>query len=224
MNSIRPSLSERLADQIVDLISAQNLASGDVLESSRRLAERFAVTTPTVREALRRLEATDVISLRHGSGIYIGAGFGRSVLANPHRPKISHKSVLELIETRLVLEPGIAAEAARRHDAGALDRLQAATANALVPPVEGVRPGLNFHVELAAATGNALLWETMEALLHQKASQQTAIRFHYDDRDRDHAEHLAILAAVREGDCQSAETLTREHLAAIRDLIARKGA
>ncbi|HEV6953440.1 MAG TPA: FCD domain-containing protein [Promicromonospora sp.] len=216
MTQSRASFSEQLADDIVRLIRSESLGPGDALESSRDLAKRFAVTTPTVREALRRLEATGVVELRHGSGTYIGPGIERTVLANPHRPRITRSSVIELAEARLVIEPGIAALAASARDAAALQRLEAATATALEPPVHGHRPALNFHVELAAASGNGLLRETLEALLHVRADEQTEIRFRYDDRQRDHAEHRDILAAVRDGDAAAAERLTREHLTTIR--------
>ncbi|GAB4085868.1 FadR/GntR family transcriptional regulator [Myceligenerans cantabricum] len=215
MTQGRASFSEQLADDIVRLIRTERLGPGDVLESSRDLAKRFDVTTPTVREALRRLEATGAVELRHGSGTYIGAGIERTVLANPHRPHITRAAVTELVQARLVLEPGIAAAAAAARDAAALQRLEAAAATALRPPVRGVRPALNFHVELAAASGNNLLRETVDALLHVRATEQTEIRFRYDDRERDHAEHLEILAAVRDGDRAAAGSLTRAHLETI---------
>jgi DNA-binding FadR family transcriptional regulator len=220
MTQGRASFSERLADDIVALIRAEQLAPGDALESSRDLAKRFEVTTPTVREALRRLEATGVVELRHGSGTYIGPGLERTLLANPHRPHITRQSVLELAQARLVIEPGIAALAATVRDDPALERLDAAAANALQPPARGVRPALHFHVELARASGNPLLLQTVEALLAVRAEEQVEIRFRYDDRERDHAEHLEILGAIRAGDAATAEGLTREHLTTIRDAIA----
>jgi DNA-binding FadR family transcriptional regulator len=220
MTQGRASFSERLADDIVALIRAEQLAPGDALESSRDLAKRFEVTTPTVREALRRLEATGVVELRHGSGTYIGPGLERTLLANPHRPTITRQSVLELAQARLVIEPGIAALAATVRDDAALEGLDAAAANALQPPTRGVRPALHFHVELARASGNPLLLQTVEALLAVRAEEQVEIRFRYDDRERDHAEHLEILGAIRAGDAATAEGLTREHLTTIRDAIA----
>lgn len=220
MTSRERTLSERLADDIVTIIRTENLAAGDVLESSRDLARRFSVTTPTVREALRRLEAIGAVEFRHGSGTYVGAGVDRRVLANPHRPDIDSTAVLELVEARLVLEPSIAAAAARaRHETG-LRQLEAAASNALHPPDGDTRPAVHFHVALAATTGNDLLRETVESLLHVKAREQIAIRHRYDDRARDHAEHLQILEAVRAGDAAAAERLTSEHLSSIRAAIA----
>ena len=87
--------------------------------------------------------------------------------------------------------------------------------NALHPPVGDLRPAVHFHVALAATSGNALLRETVEALLHIRARDQVEIRHRYDDRERDHAEHVALLEAVRGGDPDLADRLCREHLASI---------
>ncbi|WP_224386560.1 FadR/GntR family transcriptional regulator [Pseudonocardia sp. ICBG1293] len=209
------TLSERLADDIMEIIRAGNLGPGDQLASSRDLARRFEVTTPTVREALRRLEATGAVEFRHGSGTYVGAGVGRRLLANPHRPSRTSDGVHELVRARLVLEPPIAAAAARERDAAGLAMLAESVTNALHPPVGDLRPAVHFHVALAATSGNALLRETVEALLHVRAHDQVEIRHRYDDRERDHAEHVALLDAVRSGDADRAERLCREHLASI---------
>lgn len=213
------SLSERLADSIVEIIRDEQLAPGEALASSRDLAKRFDVTTPTVREALRRLEATGIVEFRHGSGTYVGAGIDRRVLANPHRPTIDRESVLELVDARLVLEPPIAAAAARVRAPEAMSRLEAAVTNALHPPAGDTRPAVHFHVALAAASGNRLLEESMEALLHVRVREQLEIRHRYDDRERDHTEHAHILTAIRDGDPSAAETLTRKHLESIRRAI-----
>jgi GntR family transcriptional regulator, transcriptional repressor for pyruvate dehydrogenase complex len=214
------SLSERLADDIVSIIREDRLEPGDLLASSRELARRFSVTTPTVREALRRLEATGVVEFRHGSGTYVGPGVGRRLIANPHQPSIDRDSVLELVDARLVLEPSIAAAAARARDAAGLEQMDAAVTNALHPPSGDARPAVHFHVALAATTGNNLLRETVEALLHVRVREQIEIRHRYDDRGRDHAEHVRILDAVRGGDAELAQRLTAEHLASIRGTIS----
>ncbi|NGN67007.1 FadR family transcriptional regulator [Streptomyces sp. A7024] len=213
------SLSARLADDIVEIIRAERLAPGDAIASSRELAKRFEVTTPTVREALRRLEATGVVEFRHGSGTYVGPGVHRRLLANPHLPRSSRESVLELVEARLVVEPAIAAAAARLREPEAVRQLETASRNALLPPEESLRQSVHFHVALAEASHNPLLRETIEALLHVRAREQVEIRFRYNDRDRDHAEHVQIFEAVRDGDAAAAERLTHDHLAAIRDAV-----
>lgn len=217
----RPSLSEQLADSIVELIHEQHLEPGDTLESSRHLAQRFDVTTPTIREALRRLEASSVVEMRHGSGVYVADGLTRQIMSNPHRSPITIDGVLELAEARLAIEPVIARLAAEHRDADSLALLEAAAQNALKDPVHGHRPELHFHVQLAGCSGNSLLSQTVDALLLVRSQDQVEIRMHYNDREQDHAEHLGILDAVRDGDVDAAEELTRAHLTKIRDVVRR---
>lgn len=216
------SLSERIADGIVGLIRTDDLQPGDALTSSRELARHFDVTTPTIREALRRLEATDVIRFRHGSGTYVGDGMRRRLMANPHIGFTDLDSVLELVRARIVLEPSIAATAAAQRTDAHLAALDRASDNALRPQQGDERPDIHFHVALAAATGNPLLTETIEALLHVRRADQVAIRHEYADRERDHDEHLEILTALRDRDAVAAADLTRTHLESIHDSIAAR--
>jgi GntR family transcriptional regulator, transcriptional repressor for pyruvate dehydrogenase complex len=123
------------------------------------------------------------------------------------------------VEARLVVEPSIAAAAALARDETGLAQLAAAVTNALHPPEGDLRPAVHFHVALAATTGNDLLRETVEALLHVRVKEQIEIRHRYDDRERDHTEHVQILEAVRAGDADLAHRLTAAHLTSIRRAI-----
>ena len=226
-----PSLSDRLTEAILGIIRDADLGPGDAIPSARELAKRFELTTPTIREALRKLEATGAVEFRHGSGTYVGPTINNVVLANPHRPPITKESVLQLIGARLLLEPAVAAQAANVQATAApsasggagsggrsLEKLEAAVTNALTPP-GGPAFALNFHVELAAASGNPVVEELVGSLLKVRVREQQQIRQLYDNRKRDYEEHRAIFEAVQAGDAAAAEQLTREHLDHIRKAI-----
>ncbi|MFI5709453.1 FadR/GntR family transcriptional regulator [Kribbella sp. NPDC051620] len=227
---VAPSLSDRLTEAILGIIRDADLGPGDAIPSARELAKRFELTTPTIREALRKLEATGAVEFRHGSGTYVGPTINNVVLANPHRPPITKNSVLQLIGARLLIEPAVAAQAATAQATAAagdgaeaeggqsLEKLEAAVTNALTPP-GGPAFALNFHVELAAASGNPVVEELIGSLLKVRLREQQQIRQLYDNRKRDYEEHRAIFEAVRTGDAAAAEQLTREHLDHIRQAI-----
>ncbi|MCQ0005082.1 FadR/GntR family transcriptional regulator [Actinomadura madurae] len=105
----RPSLADALTERMLELIRSDGLRPGDRLPSARELSQRFAVTTPTLREALRRLEATGAIQLRHGSGIYVGADLERVVIPNPNVGELEADRLLQLLDARLLIEPPLAA-------------------------------------------------------------------------------------------------------------------
>lgn len=215
------SLSERLASGLLDLIADQRLTPGDALPTVRDLAARFSVTPPTMREALRRLQATDAVQLRHGSGVYVGQGIFRTLLPNPNSAPIQDELVLQLVEARLTIEPGIAALSAQHRNEDDLARLELALDTALRDRTDA-KPQLNFHRELANAAGNQVLFEVVDSLLAVRGREQRKVRLLIDDRRRDYDQHRAIFAAVRDGDPAAAERLTRDHLRQLRDDIAER--
>jgi len=219
----RPSLSDALTERVLELIQAGGLRPGDRLPSARELSERFAVTTPTLREALRRLEATGAVQMRHGSGIYVGADLERVVIPNPNVRRLQADQMLQLLDARLLIEPPLAAMTARRADHADLDRLRTALDQA-GRHLEGEDAELDtanrtFHRAAARASGNAVLGEVIDSLLSVHAGEQREILRIFDDRTRDHDEHRAILAAMRAGDAERAEELMRAHLLDVKSVI-----
>lgn len=209
-------LVERLTREIVSTIRTEDLRPGQSLPSAKVLAERFEVTVPTVREALRRLEATGSVELRHGSGTYVREAINRRILDNPHYVPVDLAAAIELLDARIAIEPGIAELAAKVQDAEAVASMSSALDNAL--QVETAVPAGHFHVELARASGNRALHEMLVSLLAIHSRTQQAARTSYD-RLRDHDEHADILDAIRRGDGFEASHRTRKHLEAIKAAV-----
>jgi GntR family transcriptional repressor for pyruvate dehydrogenase complex len=222
----RPSLADALTGRLLALIRDGRLRPGDRLPSARALAERFAVATPTVREALRRLEGTGTVELRHGSGVYVSAGVDRVVLPNPNLGALAGDRLLHVLDARLLIEPSLAALAATRRDPAALATMAGPLARAagLVrgEDAELQQATMAFHAALAAASGNSVLHEVVESLLAAHAPEQRRILELFDDRARDHEEHQAILTAVEAGRPARAATLMRAHLIGVRDTVAAR--
>ncbi|MFB7636536.1 FadR/GntR family transcriptional regulator [Streptomyces sp. NPDC056149] len=212
-------LSERLAAGLLDLIAERGLAPGDNLPTVRALAEKFGVTPPTIREALRRLQATDAVQLRHGSGIFVGPGLRRTLLPNPHSMPLRNEQILQLVEARLTIEPGIAALAAQHRTDDQLARLEITVEIATRPCVPRTGPR-NFHRELAGCSGNPMLFDVIDSLLAVRSREQRSLRRLVRDRPRDRDQHRAIFEAVRDQDPTTAEELTGQHLRELRDSTA----
>ncbi|MFI6604251.1 FadR/GntR family transcriptional regulator [Nonomuraea sp. NPDC050536] len=222
----RPTLSDALTERMLELIREGGHRPGDRLPSTRELSQRFAVTTPTLREALRRLEATGAIEMRHGSGIYVGAAIERIVLPNPNMREMAGAQLLELLGARIVIEPPLAAMAAdhaTREDLGSLRHvLEEAGRHLRGQDAELHEANMTFHRATARLAGNSVLDEVVDSLLTVHGPEQQQILQIFDDRRRDYDEHLAILEAIEARDAAQAEERMRSHLLDVKTVIENR--
>ncbi len=177
--SLRPSVSDYVTEQLLELISAEE--EGSRLPSVLALARSMSVAAPTVRESLRRLQAIGVVEIRHGSGVYVRKAASRVLFADK-----------EIDELREILDE--AAELLDGHD----------------PLLHGVN--MAFHRGVAQFSGNAILAQTVESIVELYTAEQLVILRLFDNRLRDHDEHVAIYDAIRRRDAGDATELMRQHL------------
>ncbi|MCW6007604.1 FCD domain-containing protein [Micromonospora sp. CPCC 205371] len=230
----QPIARRRLLDEVTERILAhihdEGLRPGDRLPSNRALSERFLVATPTLREALRRLEATGAVELRHGSGVYVRADLARMIMVNPNRLRLDRDAILDLLEARELIEPHIAEAAARNATDAQLDELAASldAAGAALVESSALRSAaalheanMNFHRTLARLAGNGALAQVLDSLIELHDEEQRHILALYGDRDHDHQAHRAILTAVRDRHPRKARRLMTEHLRDVREVVTR---
>src|SRR5690606_7843013 len=67
----RGSAAAEIVEVLRAGIATGELPRGSRLPRERDLARHFAVSPPTVREAVRVLEAMGLLEIRHGSGTYV---------------------------------------------------------------------------------------------------------------------------------------------------------
>ena len=65
------SLSEKVANQISDLIKERNIGIGDKLPNEFELAESLNVGRGTIREAVKLLVARNCLEIRRGKGTFV---------------------------------------------------------------------------------------------------------------------------------------------------------
>ena len=219
----RPGLSHTLSEQILELIASGDLKAGERLPTMKELAQTFAVATPTIREALRRLQATGVIDIRHGSGIYVREVEQRLVITNPHFGELDAGSVLQLLDARLVIEPYLAGRAAEVANAEEVGRLEAILdeaeqfltgQDAMLHPVN-----MSFHSEIARTSGNAILTQMFESIVDVYAREQFGILTIFNARTRDYRDHVLIFGAIRDHDASLASNRMEEHLRGVRSVV-----
>ncbi|PLU83907.1 GntR family transcriptional regulator, partial [Sinorhizobium medicae] len=63
----------QLRDRIADLIRDEGLVPGDKLPTEAQLTDRFKISRPALREALKLLEQDGAIYVEHGRGRFVSA-------------------------------------------------------------------------------------------------------------------------------------------------------
>lgn len=224
LSALRAGLSEYLSQRILEMIREEGLRKGDRLPSMTSLAERFSVATPTLREALRRLQASGVVEIKHGSGVYVRNGRERVLLANPGHGGIEARTMQHLLDARLLIEPCLAELTARDVDEAKVAELERCLGEA-----ERYLGGdddeslhnanMNFHLTVARFSGNPILAQIIESLIELYSFEQLLLISFYNDRPRDHREHLDILAAIRDGDPSRSRELMHRHIEGVRSVV-----
>jgi GntR family transcriptional repressor for pyruvate dehydrogenase complex len=67
----RGRMADQILDELRDKILRGDLPHGARFPADRELAEQYGVSTATVREAVRALDAMGLVSVRHGSGSFV---------------------------------------------------------------------------------------------------------------------------------------------------------
>lgn len=218
---------DEVLEQLREAILSGRIRPGDRLPGERQLCESFGVGRPTLREALRSLEATGLIEVRPGKG-------GGSYAVTPSEATVGDAlaalvnlrgaSLEDLAEFRVDFEAENAAWAARRANAGDISALEALVAEARAAAQKrGARGDLaridvRWHEALARATKNRLrigialgihdaVLRRHEALVRPAAADEPLTTTIPDDI-------AAITAAIAAGDAEVARTRMRAHVEA----------
>lgn len=96
-------LYTKIADGILRYIKENKLKSGDKIPSERMLAEHFATSRNSVREALRVLENEKVLEVKTGRGTFLTSDVEMDTVS----VKLFKVDYEELLETKYMLECGI---------------------------------------------------------------------------------------------------------------------
>jgi GntR family transcriptional regulator, transcriptional repressor for pyruvate dehydrogenase complex len=227
--ALRRNAPEEVADAIRAWMFGRALAPGDRLGREEDLAQRFGVSRPTLREALRLLSSAHLVRATKGpgGGIFVAAtpeqGIGLSV-TDSVASMLSADSIdlEELIETRMLLEIPLAGLAAQRATEADIATLRAVLEEAGESAQGDLFHGLDrrLHGLIAQIAGNrlaraftdwigAVLQPPLQQLVEPAVVDSVVVEQHRD-----------IVRAIERGDPTAAERAMREHLVYLHDLLS----
>ncbi|QKW06378.1 FadR family transcriptional regulator [Streptomyces sp. NA04227] len=224
----RPARDRRVSGQIqgeiMQLILDRRLGPGEPLPTEAELMDRLGVSRNSVREALKALQALDIVEIRHGYGTYVGQAsltplvdgltFRSLARHQPGAPPLG-----EILQIREVLEEGLVrrvADAIGERELRALEDLVARMEEAGKAGEPFPELDREFHELLYRPLGNTLVAQLLGAfwnVFHRVAEAQgwtddpspaLTVRRHRD-----------IVTALRARDVEAAQRAMTDHFRGI---------
>jgi GntR family transcriptional repressor for pyruvate dehydrogenase complex len=157
-------------DQILDLIRGGIFKSGDKLPPERTMASKLGVSRPSVREAYCVLEMVGILESKVGSGTFVKSSDIDQISISKIRDiSNQEESPYEILEVRKIIEPEIVSLAATNsteEDVRDIERiLNKMKAEMQEKGTYNVDTDALFHLRIAQATGNTVLFNVMTYIM-----------------------------------------------------------
>lgn len=216
-------LGEQISRQLLENITNGTYRPGDRLPPERELAAIFDVSRVVVREALGSLQAWGVISVRHGRGATVNPIDEWNTL-DPQVILLLHGNevIEQLMETRRIIEPELAALAAARITDEELDLLRKQKD---LPDTDSmdmhVERDINFHLQIAKATHNSVLMMVLTSTSDLLREGRRQIFTVPGELAKARYWHQTIFEAIEQRDPQAAREAMANHMEQVRQGLAR---
>ncbi|SMX40975.1 FadR/GntR family transcriptional regulator [Maliponia aquimaris] len=227
----QPDLPAQIAKAIRDAILAGDLTADDRLPSESDLAETFAVSRPTVREALKRLAAQSLIRTERGA--FGGAFVRRLSYAEAQGQHATTSTLLLTInevafdvacEARYALEKSCTVLAAQRRSADDLAAMRAEIHRQGQPALSDeafCASDVALHRALVDAAGNPILSYHLAGAVEAMQPLMNMITFGLRARGHIVGLHTRLADAMEARDASAADVVLTELERYTQDLGAR---
>ncbi|SCA55632.1 Regulatory protein GntR HTH [Candidatus Terasakiella magnetica] len=230
-----PLVTESLAKQISETIRLAilegELKVDERLPTEPELAARFGVSRPTIREALKRLAAQNLIRSRRGptGGTFINrpdSDEAQNSLTNITSllTTMGEFDLSDIAEARRELELVCVRLAAERREESHLERLRAEIHIQKTPNLadqDFCASDVRFHRTLVDATQNAMLRFMMSSVIEAVQPIVNLIVFKFWDKEKTIAQHERMLKAIEDQDAESAAMVFLEQMDDLQNRYAK---
>ncbi|MDH4989588.1 GntR family transcriptional regulator [Aquamicrobium lusatiense] len=209
-----PGLARQIADSLQDDILQNRLTVSERLPSEAELAERFRVSQPTVREAMKILAAKKLIRSKRGpkGGVFVNTPSLDMAAQTLHETtnwlvSLGVIQLPDIVETRrklgrMAIE--IACESATREDHKRIENALLELDHTNISDEDFCRLEVAFHQAVAEASRNAVLRLMMVVVNQSLIPAANMISFQFRQRDKVIAYQRQIFSAILNRDAAEA--------------------
>ena len=224
-------VSDRVYEQLRDMIYRGELRAGEKLMSERDMAQALSVGRPTVREAIQKLTEQGLIESRRGVGTFVLSEETRK----NNKPLLQllngqDFTIVDLLEVRLVLESNSAALAARRateQDVKIIEQSLNRLLDTRYSPDRALDDELSFHMNIAYATKNIVQVHLMKSFYDvlyygMNLAFPTLIKDEKLD-ELTFDQHITIFKAIENRNPELAAETMENHIGVLLEKCIQKG-
>lgn len=214
MTKKNQTLSEQAADNLLLYIQKKGLSAGDKLPTETELVQLLDVGRNTVREALRLLVSRNIIVIKQGSGSFVSDKSGVSddpfgfSMVNDRR-----KLTDDLLQLRSILEPKIAALAAKNATEDDISNLQKTLEkleNSMKTGTQYASADSKFHDAIALCTHNMVMIHLQPVI--DQGIEVFSNEVEQQEFEQTLTSHRAIFEAIKNHDTLAAEREMQFHI------------
>ena len=214
-------LAEQVQEQIYKYILEAPFEIGAKLPNEFELGEKFGVGRSTVREAVKLLISRGILEVRRGSGTYVVSTTPSDMDPLGLRA-VEDKMALamDLVNVRIILEPGIAEMAALNATDADIEKLRGICDRVEAKIRSGdnyIQDDIEFHTCVAECAKNKVVEQLIPVIdtavlmfvnvTHKKLTEETIMT------------HRAVVDAIAEHDSIGAKSAMMMHMTFNRNMI-----
>jgi GntR family transcriptional repressor for pyruvate dehydrogenase complex len=209
-------LSKLVSDDLLARIARREFQPGDRLPTEQLLMREYQVGRNTVREAVQGLRALGLVEIRPRLGARVLDHDGEATLATSAISAVLHdRTIEELYEVRLLLEPAAAAKAAANRSPEDLEAMRRALTHFRLDHELGTNAfeaDIAFHHAVARASGNSVLARVLSPMSDLLANARRATGTLPEAVERAVHEHAEIAEAIEARQVARARRAMKTHI------------
>lgn len=228
---VTTKVSEQVAAQLEKLIIDGTYGAGEKLASERDLAAQYGVSRPSVRDAIKKLEAKGIVTRKQGGGTFVSNQLD-APLAAPLFDLLANnpESHYDLLEFRCALESVIAYYAALRGTHEDKQRIQSVYETVVALENSEDLAALaqvvvDFYLVVAESSHNVLLLHLLrgiqELILHNVKENLLVFSGHNEIRRQLSQHREKLMQAIVDGEPEQARLASGQHLAFIEQSLLK---
>lgn len=233
---VTPAVSARsrcdeTTDAIKSYILRERLQSGDVMPTETQLCDTIGASRSSVREAVRKLEALNIVKVEHGKGTFVG-----SLSLDPMVETLAFRSMVsvgknftdlqDVVELRRFLDLGCAGEVVVSLAGSEQPRLMELAESMTNTAKEGktfLALDIDFHMGILDSLDNTIVKQMVRSLwlVHMAVLPQLGLPVS-SELDRTAEAHKRMLNAALAGNVEEYRKAVIDHYEPIESILKQR--